>query len=250
MTDPIQAGQPSAIFGNRYPYPFDGKTVLLDVARQFAQEFNVLAKSQLRQLYGVERAEQWQELAVTSAYPTVRQHCPRISILRLGSSPKPSGLGLEWDEVKVQLPNGVSTIRKLAGHVVTDQLEVAICTLNERMRDDLFLWFQQYLIDATMTLLPALRDYGFYELSCTNAVDDQVEYQGAQGQPGFEFYVARLTCQSTYDFTVLRDVDQIRTIFNWETLIPGGMFTGAAGIALEFPAPDPPDRNFQPTNPG
>jgi hypothetical protein len=243
--EPSQAGANSPIFGQRFPYPFDGKTVLLDVARQFANEFNVLAKAQLRQLYGVERAGAWQELAVTSAYPTVKQHCPRIAILRLGSSPKPSGLGLEWHEARVQLGNGQSTLRRMAGQVVTDQLEVAICTLNERMRDDLYLWFQQYLVDATLWMLPQLRNLGFYELACTNAVDDQVEYQGAQGQPGFEFYVARITCQATYDFSVLSDVDMIRTIFNWESLIPGGMFTGAAGIELEqATAPDPPDRNF------
>jgi hypothetical protein len=240
-----QAGADSPIFGRRFPYPFDGKTMLLDVARRFAGEFNLLAKAQLRQLYGVERAEMWQELAVTSAYPTVKQHCPRIAILRLGSSPKPSGIGLDWHEAQVQLGGGQTVVRRMAGQVITDQLEAAICTLNEQMRDDLYLWFQQYLIDATLWMLPQLRDVGFYDLSCTNAVDDQVEYQGTQAQPGFEFYVARITCQATYDFSVLYDVDVIKNIFNWESLTPGGWFAGVAGPDLGQSAiPDPPDRNF------
>lgn len=235
--DPSQAGSDSPIFGGKFPYPFDGKTVLLDMARNFANEFNVLARANLRQTQGEERAELWEPLVVTSAYPTQRQHCPRIAILRLGSTPRPSGLGLEWNEQRVQLPNGVVTVRKQAGQVITDQLEAAICTLNERMRDDLHIWFQQYILDAALWALPQLRNLGFYELTCTNAVDDQVEYQGAAPQPGFEFYVSRLTFSATYDFTVLHDVDALRTIFNWELLRPGGTFTGAAGIELNDVVP-------------
>lgn len=244
--DPTQAGTDSPIFGGRFPYPFDGKTVLLDMARAFAQEFNTLARVQLRQTYGDDRAAQWQELAVTSAYPTIAQHCPRIAILRLGSTPKPSGLGMEWNESQVQLPNGVITVRKQAGQVITDQLEAAICTLNERMRDDLHIWFQQYILDAALWAIPQLQNLGFYTLTCTNAVDDQVEYQGAATQPGFEFYVSRLTFSATYDFTVLHDVDAIKNIFNWDLLIPGGTYTGAAGDGLEqVDTLTPPDRVFQ-----
>lgn len=252
--DPQQAGQPSAIFGERFPYPFDGKTVLLDICRQFAGEFNTLAKSQLRQSYGDDRVAQWSDLAVTSAYPTARQHCPRMAVLRLGSTPKPSGLGMEWTEQQVQLPSGQITIRKVAGQVITDQVEVAICTINERLRDDLHIWFQQYVLDAALWAMPQLRGVGFYELTCTNAADDQVEYQGTAAQPGFEFYVSRLTFSATYDQVVLHDVDQLKNIFNWELLAPGGMFTGAAGIELEnITTIRPPDSTFLDptlTNPG
>jgi hypothetical protein len=235
--EPSLAGTDSPIFGGKFPYPYDGKTVLLGFAREFAREFNTLAKVQLRQIYGQERADLWQPLAVTSAYPTTQQQCPRLAVLRLGSTPQPSGLGLEWSEQQVQLANGVITVRKQIGQVVTEQLEAAICTLNERMRDDLHLWFQQYVLDASLWALPQLRNLGFYELTCTNAADDQVEYQGGAAQPGFEFYVSRLNFKATYDFTVLQDVDAIKNIFNWESLMPGGMFTGAAGDGLEQVVP-------------
>jgi hypothetical protein len=243
--EPLQAGVDSPIFGGKFPYPFDGKTVLLDIARQFASEFNTLARSQLRQAQGDDRAALWQPLGVTSAYPTTQQQCPRIAILRLGSTPKASGLGLEWHEEKVQLPNGVITIRKQAGQVITDSLEAAICTINERLRDDLHIWFQQYIIDAALWAIPQLRNVGFYELTCTNAADDQVEYQGGAAQPGFEFYVSRLTFSATYDLVVFQDVDAIKNIFNWELLQPGGMYTGAAGDGLEqVQTLTPPDGVF------
>jgi hypothetical protein len=152
---------------------------------------------------------------------------------------------MEWNEQQVQLPTGQITVRKQAGQVITDQLEAAICCLNERLRDDLHIWFQQYVLDASIWALPQLRNLGFYDLSCTNAADDQVEYQGGQAQPGFEFYVSRLTFTATYDFTVLHDVDQIKNIFNWELLTPGGTYTGAAGDGLEqLETITPPDRIF------
>lgn len=245
--DSSQAGQPSPLFGDRFPYPCDGKTVLLDIARQFAREFNELAVAKLRTEQGAQRAEQWLNLDVTSAYPTARQHCPRIAVLRLGSTNKPSGVDLDWHEETIDLPGGLKQVRKMAGMVVTDQLEAAICCTNERLRDDLHIWFQQYCLDAMVWALPQLRPLGFYELTCTNAADDQVEYQGGASQPGFEFYVSRLTFQSTYDLTVVSDIDQLRNIFNWEEFSPGGIYSGAAGSGLtQDSVVTPPDRVYQP----
>ena len=221
---PDQAGQPSTIFGERYPYPFDGKTVLFQIATEFAKEVNEGAIARL----GTDG--QWNRLDVTTAYPTRQQQCPRMAVLRLGSTPKPSGLGQEWDEQVLEADGETIGFRRLAGQVITEQLECAICAINERLRDDLHLWFQQYVLDAAIYTLPQLRAVGFYDLACSNAVDDQVEYQGAQSQPGFEFYVSRLTFTATYDLVILKDIDAIKGIFNWESLRTAeAVFTGAVG---------------------
>lgn len=245
MVDPIQAGQPSPIFGERFPYPFDGKTVLYEFATRFAEEFNEVARAKLRQDYGEEGERQWSPLTVTTAYPTTRAQIPRIAILRVGTTPRPSGLGYEYDEQIVSIGDGEFKVRKWAGEVITDQLEVAICTINERLRDDLFIWFQQYILDATLWAGPQLRPVGFYELRCTNAVDDQVEYQGSASQPGFEFYVARLNFQATYDLSIFSDIDQLKTAFNWESIEPGNYVAGGAVGDIPEQNPNPPDSVFQ-----
>lgn len=242
---PDLSGQPSPIFGEKYAYPFDGKTVLWQILSEFKDEFNDKAREYLETQHGTDRAALWRELDLTSAYPTTKQACPRIAILRLGSTPKPSGLGMEWDEQSIQKEEGGAIqVRRLAGQVVTDTLEVAICTLNERLRDDLHIWVQQYVLDAAIYALPQLRKVGFYDLACTNAVDDQVEYQGNQSQPGFEFYVSRLTYTAQYDLTILRDIDTITNLFNWELLDPGAGWRGVAGEYEASEVPDPPDSAF------
>jgi hypothetical protein len=243
--DSSLAGGESALFGERFPYPCDGKTVLLDIARQFAKDVNEAAIKRLKADHGDSRASQWLPLDVTSAYPTARQHCPRIAILRLGSTNKPTGVDLDWHEEPVQLPGRGLTVRKFSGLLVNDQLEAAICCTNERLRDDLHIWFQQYCLDATLWALPQLRTLGFYQLSCTNAADDQVEYQGTQSQPGFEFYVSRLTFAATYDLSVVTDVDQLQHIFSWENFTAGGQWAGAAGEGLDLLNDiTPPDRLY------
>jgi len=240
VTSPEQAGQPSPIFGDRFPYPFDGKTVLFEIANQFAREFNAEAIAKLRQLHGPDRAGQFSELSVTSAFPTAPQHCPRIAIQRMGSSPQPSGLGMEWHEQSVTLPGGITKVRVQSGQTITERLEVAICALNERLRDDLCLWFQQYALDASLWMIPQLKAVGFYALQCTNAVDDTVEYQGGAGQPGFQFYTAQIDYTATYDLTVLTDVDQLKTIVNWEKVTnAGGLFAGTAGDVEPYESTQP-----------
>ena len=230
MTPPELAGSGSRIFGDRFPYPFDGKTVLFEIATQFANEFNTEAKKQLKVNYGWERASHFRDLVITSAYPTSPQQVPRIVIRRTGTSPKPSGIGLEIDELTVELEGDRRAVRKIAGQTITETLEVSLCTINENLRDDLFIWFQQYVIDASLWLTPQLSAVGFYGLQCTNAVDDQVEYQGTQGQPGFEFYVAQLNYQATYDLTIWTDVDELKTIINWEKIAnTPGYYAGIQG---------------------
>lgn len=254
MTAPEQAGQPSPIFGDRFPYPFDGKTVLFEIAHQFAREFNAEAIARLRQLHGPDRAAEFSPLEVTSAYPTTPQHCPRIAIQRAGSTPQPSGLGMEWNEQTVTLPGGITKVRVQSGQHVTERLAVALCSLNERLRDDLYLWFQQYVLDASLWMIPQLKDFGFYALQCTNAVDDTVEYQGGQGQPGFQFYTAQIEYVATYDLTVFTDVDQLKSIVNWEKVTnAGGLFAGVAGEVEPYEstqtlAPDPVYQNEPPEN--
>lgn len=249
MPIPEQAGFPSRIFGDRFPYPWDGKTVLLEIANQFAREFNDEAAAQLRQQGGPLRAAQFTPLKVTTAYPTTPQACPRITILRTGSQPRPMGLGQEWHEEQVNMPGGRAVLRVYSGQSITEQLEVGICTLNEQQRDDLYLWFQQYVIDASLWMIPQLKAVGFYELRCTNAADDRVEYQGTQGQPGFEFHVAQFSYQATYDLTVLTDVDRIKTIFNWEKFAQAsGLYAGAAGDVdgyTDSQQLNPPDAFYQ-----
>ncbi len=204
----------SPIFGEEYPYPTDGKAVLRAIALQFAAEFNQLAKIKLGDQYSGDRVARWIDLSVNSAYPTTVQQCPRISIQRKSSQPKLAGLGGDIETRKIEVAGKEAFFRIYRGQLVTDTIEVAICTLNEQMRDDLYLWFQQYVLDAITWSLPQIPS--FYYLQCTNALDDLVEYQGGQGQPGFEFYIAQLTFTAQYDLMVLHDVDQLKAIVNWQ----------------------------------
>jgi len=220
MTFPEQSGQPSPIFGDRFPRPFDGKQIMFDIARRFTAEFNQSAIEYLDSLGGEARSQQWSPLTVTSAYPTSRQHCPRISVIRTGSSPKIVGLGSEIETIKATTEAGDVFYRSYRGQTITDNIEVSVSSLNERLRDDMFTWFQQYCIDAIGWLLPQLSySGGVYDISCVNAIDDQVEYQGNTNNPGFEFYVAKMDFRVQYDLVVVRDVDTLREIVNWQSVV-------------------------------
>lgn len=205
-----QSGQPSRLFGKRFPYPLDGKSVILEIAETFAREFNQAARINVPK----ERRGAWGELDVTGAYPTTRQQCPRITVVRNSSTPRQVGLGMEVETYKD--PNSSLKYRVFKGQLVTDSIQVDISTLNEIMRDDLFLWFQQYALDATTWLLP--RMVGVFNIACTNASDDQVAYEGTNGQPGFEFYVARLTYQVGYELLVMENVDTLKELINWQAV--------------------------------
>jgi hypothetical protein len=216
LTYPELVGQPSRVFGDRFPYPLNGKQVMFDVARRFAAEFNQQALGYLEEIGATDR--KWQPLTVTSAYPTSKQHCPRIAVIRQNSAPKLAGLGGEIETIGVQGSGGEVFYKSYRGNLVTDTVELSISTINELMRDDIFTWLQQYVIDAIGWMLPSLTSLGTYEITCTNASDDQVEYQGTQAQPGFEFYVGRLEFRVTYDLVVVRDVDRLREVVNWQNV--------------------------------
>ena len=248
-TYPEQAGQPSPIFGERFSYPFDGKAVLRNISDAFAREFNEGAIAKLISAHGKDRAEDFRPLTVTSAYPTTKDNCPRIAIQLTTSRPQPSGLGLDYAEGVVEFPNDDGEVtekaRIIASEVVEDMLEVTICTLNERLRDDLFTWYRMYLLDAVRFALPQLRDYGFHDLRTVDAADGQVEYQGTQSQPGFQFYTAQIVVKVVYELTIFRDVDVLKTFFNWQNAWPAEpISTGSVGD-VGTPG-SPPDSVYQP----
>lgn len=212
-----KSGTASPVFGEKFPYPLDGKQLMLEIVSQFAIEFNQAAKLELMERYGQARVDEWTDLMVTSAYPTARQHCPRIAIIRSGASPRSVGLGGEIESRKVTRSDGEMGFYVYKGQTITDTIQVDICTLNERLRDDLYTWLQQYLLDAIVWTLPQLSNV--HSVSCTNAVDDQVEYEGSAAQPGFQFYVGRMTYQVMYDLMVIEGVDQLRAIVNWQEVV-------------------------------
>jgi hypothetical protein len=220
MTFPELSGSPSALFGDRFPYPLDGKQIIFDIARRFAAEFNQAALDYLSRQGGDPRAKQFSKLEVTSAYPTSRQHCPRIAITRQSSTPKLVGLGGEIETVPIRGENGEVFYRSFRGQLVTDNIELLVCTMNERIRDDIFTWIQQYFLDAIGWLLPQLSSqFGTYNIACSGGVDSQVEYPGTAAQPGFEFYVGKLDFTVEYDLVVVRDVDILREIVNWQNVV-------------------------------
>lgn len=204
-----QSGTPSRIFGDRFPYPLDGKSILLEIADVFAREFNRQARVSLPP----DVRAGWQNLSVSGAYPTTRQQCPRITVVRNESTSKIVGLGAE---VETYRKPGQPKYRVFKGQTITDTIGVDILTLNEIMRDELFIWFQQYVFDATAWLLTQMNNV--YGLQCTTAVDDQGEYEGTAAQPGFQFYVARFTFKVTYDMLVLENVDTLKEMVNWQAI--------------------------------
>jgi len=197
-----ESGKPSPLFGTKFPYILDGKILIREIATEFANEFT---------FHGKQKTGRDLPLAVTSAFPTMAQQCPVIAIVRDNSTVKQAGVGGEIYTAS----NGVN-YSHVRGNLISDSITVNICTLNERMRDDLFLWFQQYLLDAQIHILPQLANV--YDMRVVSAMDDTVEYQGSQAQPGFEFYIARISVQVGYEQIVLSEVDSIAGIVNWQAI--------------------------------
>lgn len=224
-----RSGEPSRIFGKRYPYPLDGKALLFEILEAFVAEFNQQAKLEIVK-FGSDRVAEWQPLTVVSAFPTIRQDCPRIVVRRVSSSPKLAGLGGEIETIRL---SNTQTVRAIRGQDVTDTIEISICTMNENLCDDLFLWVQQYLFDALYWLLPQLNHVT--DARCINAVDDIVEYEGTRSQPGFQFYVAQLTYQVLYQMLVLENVDIIKSIFNWQNVAYANQPSIVGTVQFELP---------------
>jgi len=197
-----ESGKPSPLFGTKFPYVLDGKILIREIATEFANEFT---------FHGKQKTGREMPLAVTSAFPTMAQQCPVVAIVRSNQTVKQSGVGGE----AYVASNGVG-FNHVRGDMVSDSIEVNICTLNERMRDDLHLWLQQYILDAQVHILPQL--VNVYDMRVMSAVDDTVEYQGNQAQPGFEFYVGRISVQVGYERIVLSEVDSIAGIVNWQAI--------------------------------
>ena len=213
MNQPIsQSGSPSRVFGDRFPYPLNGKMLMRAFAEQFAAEFNQQAKLYLIEQYGHDRVKSFPELVVTGAYPTSRQQCPRIAVMQQSTNPRQLGIG---GEVEVT-PDGAGGFRHFRGEQCRDLIAVHLCTLNPEMRDDLSVWFQQYMIDAMEWALPQLGNV--FDCQCENIQDDAAEYQGTQGQPGFQFYVSRMSFRIGYDLLVVRNVDELRSLINWQAI--------------------------------
>lgn len=222
----------------RFFYTRSGKDLLLELAIAFAEEFNTKAETYLSTTHG---RSSYSRLTVTGAYPTSRQHLPTIAIVRQNLSPQPSGIGLEIDTYNTS----AGKVRHIVGEVVTDTVEVSICTLNPLLRDDLFAWFQQWMLDAILHLLPQVTPLGIQSIRNLGGTDDTVVYEGLASQPGFEFYVGRLLYAVQYDQMILENLDAVATIFNWQSLLPTGewLYRGTAGI----PQPEPlrPTQTFQ-----
>lgn len=197
--------QPSSpnLLGPNFPFVLDGKSLLLRLAGQFASEVNTAAKTQA--------SDRWIDIVVRSAYPTLRQDCPRIVVQRVGTSSKLAGLGAEIDVVET---DGLK-FKHTRGNHATDNIALSICTHNELLRDHLYVWLQQYILDAQTSVI---RDSNVWDLRVTNAQDNEIEFKGGQGQPGFQFYVAELSVTVGYDQVVFADVDRIGSIVNWQLL--------------------------------
>lgn len=204
------------IFGDRFPYPDNGKRVMLHLVETFAQEFNLGAEEYFRsQNY----AQSWNKIAVTSAYPTTKKQCPSIAVIQTSSRVQPSGIGNYLDQAPIEI-DGVPSVRIFHGQVATDTIEIAISTLSPKLRDDLSMWFGQWMLDALLWFMPQLPSV--HSIQRLNVADDTPEYTGCAGQPGFQFYLASHTYQVEYDEIVLHDVDRIKSVINWQELVVGG----------------------------
>jgi hypothetical protein len=206
--------QVSPVFGEKFPYPDSGKSVMLYLAQEFAREFNLKAEA-YRKARGIKGT--MIPLTVTSAYPTSKKHCPSIAVMQTSSIAKQSGVGnyLDSQEVVVDKEHQV---RIFYGQTVTDTVEVAISSLTERLRDDVSRWLGQWMLDATIHLIGQLPTV--QEIRRTNVSDDQPEYTGC-GDSAFQFYLASHTYSIQYDEIVLNDADRIESIINWQELVLG-----------------------------
>ena len=201
-----ESGEPSRLFGEKFPYVLDGKLLLLEVCREFAAEYIDAARR---------HANKNLKLPITSAYPTSKSECPRIAVIRNQSTPGIAGLGGDIDLIETE----AGQWKRIKANVVNEVIEVSLCTINEWERDDIYLWFQQYMLDAIEWLLPQLRNVT--SVICTSAMDDIVEYQGVSSQAGFQFYLARQMYAVRYDQIVAKDVDTIAGFINWQRLCDG-----------------------------
>jgi len=253
--DSRSPGSPSRLFGGNFPFPLDGKTLLIDVADQFAAEFNTAAQEFLAQSGATGTLT---PLVVRTAWPTTRLQCPCIAVQRQGSNVQYAGLGAHIEVRRVEKEDGDWAFQSMEGETISDRLEVSICTLNEMQRDELYLWFQQYLLDAAVHMANHFGLAGLYQLRVTDGSDDLVEYQGSQDQPGFQFYTGRISVTAQYDRLLITDVDRIKAIATWQLYFPDLYWAGVAGDTEDpviFPpddTPDPPvvDPNYStPVNP-
>jgi hypothetical protein len=206
--------QVSPVFGEKFPYPDSGKTVMLHLAEEFAREFNLKAEA-YRKARGIKGA--MIPLTVTSAYPTSKKHCPSIVVAQVSSTTKVSGIGNYLDSRQVVVDDEYQ-VRVFYGQIVTDTVEVSICALSPKLRDDLSLWFGQWMLDAQIQLigqLPTLQD-----MRRTNVSDDMPEYTGC-AESAFQFYLAAHTYVIQHDEIVLNDADRIESIINWQELVIG-----------------------------
>jgi hypothetical protein len=228
-----------------YRRPLNGKRLLGAICREFAKEFNLAAREHLSRIYGSDRMSAFVPLTVTAAYPTSQQHCPRIAITQQNSSPRSLCVG-NGGEIRQISKDGESSLNLISGVDITDTIELALCCLNAGMRDDLSQWLHQYLIDAVTWNMSALSSYGVQDLRCQNIRDDVVEYQGGQGQPGFEFYSALLTISTTYQLSVYSEVSTIAALYNWQQWGGDLLWGGAVGDIPEDvpPHPDPDPFNL------
>lgn len=213
--------KPSRIFGDRFPLPLDGKMLLRSIGEEFAAEFNAGAIDYLKKNGG--NPDGWNPMRVAGSFPTHQQHCPRLVLRRTGGTQKLAGLGGVIDLKRVALADEEIEFRLFTGNTVTDNVEITLCCLNELQRDEVYIWWSQYLLEATRWLFPLLRSIsGVFDIRLSNGQDDDVEYHGSQGQPGFQFYVTVITAQVSYDLVVIENVDIIKEIINWQEIVSPG----------------------------
>jgi hypothetical protein len=187
---------------------------MLHLAEEFAREFNLKAEA-YRRARGIQGA--MIPLKVTSAYPTSKKHCPSIAVMLTSSTPRQSGIGNYLDSREVVVDEE-HQVRIFYGQTATDTVEVSICTLSPKLRDDLSLWFGQWMLDAQIQLIGQLPTV--QEIRRTNVSDDMPEYTGC-GESAFQFYLAAHTYSIQYDEIVLNDADRIESIINWQELVIG-----------------------------
>ncbi|MBT9160460.1 MAG: hypothetical protein DDT26_01746 [Dehalococcoidia bacterium] len=223
------AGSVQEIF-RRYPVPVRGNQVCKVILEEFAKEFNEQAQAHIAAQNWAQATVQFRPLTVTSAYPTIAQNCPRIAVLNKGTSVKPSGMAWETSYRRVSVEDTGVDFWSFPSQLCTDDVEIALCCLNERMRDDVGVWMHQYLLDAVIHNLDLLTvELGVAQIQPTSLLDDFVEYQGSSNTPGFQFYLAQMNVRVQYEMSVIQDIDALKAIANWQYWYPDLIPAGIAG---------------------